>query len=163
MGESIAAAHRKFEEIVAQSYRKQKELNLQYLERIREILEKSLSDHEAPRSIQKGTSRKQIAGYDCEQYTVSKGTMTISEELVAPDLQVPLYFEYLKARLGDLTDADEMRTKGFPLAITGQRFTAEAIEVKKEPIDASMFVVPPGYIKVESPIAKYVSTTPERK
>jgi hypothetical protein len=123
-----------------------------------------------PITVQKGTATRKIAGYDCDQYTISMGEAMRVEMWTTPHLQVPTpYYDARKAffasnpmtqKFGKLFD--EMRKiKGYPLAETTtmklmgtQQMTREATEVRKGPIPASAFALPAGYKKVESPFAK---------
>jgi hypothetical protein len=123
-------------------------------------------------TVQKGTGTKKIAGYDCEQYLISMGESIKIEKWVTQDLQMPLtLFDAQKATFAGnpmlknfARMADEMKKiKGFPLGETttikglpgvGGETSREATEVKKGPIDPSVFAIPAGYTKVESPIAR---------
>jgi hypothetical protein len=204
----------------AQRKAKQAELNAEH-ERLVALFEKEKVDSEKRKaearilymtepsvSVQKGAGRKEIAGYDCEQYVITTEDAGISsreEWWVAPDLRVPAYFEMLKIAQAGLPERgrirDEMKDKGLPL---GRTFTSivrnpeaarqhalaehrelipkdlppgptvtdkgvessvswEVVEVKKGPIDPSVFQVPAGYNKVESPTAKWARTKAEQK
>jgi hypothetical protein len=123
-------------------------------------------------TVQKGTGTKKIAGYDCEQYLISMGESIKIEKWVTQDLQMPLtLFDAQKATFAGnpmlknfARMADEMKKiKGFPLGETttirglpgvGGETSREATEVKKGPIDPSVFAIPAGYTKVESPFAR---------
>jgi hypothetical protein len=123
-------------------------------------------------TVQKGTGTKKIAGYDCEQYLISMGDTIKIEKWVTQDLQMPLtLFDAQKASFAGnpmlknfARMADEMKKiKGFPLGETttikglpgvGGETSREATEVKKGPIDPSVFAIPAGYTKVESPFAR---------
>jgi len=125
-----------------------------------------------PISVLKGTATRKIAGYDCEQYTISMGEAMKVDMWITPHLQVPMpYYDARKAvfasnpmtqKFGKLFD--EMRKiRGYPLAETTtikimgtQQMTREATEVRKGPIPASTFALPAGFKKVESPFAKIV-------
>jgi hypothetical protein len=123
-------------------------------------------------TVQKGTGTKKIAGYDCEQYLISMGESIKIEKWVTQDLQMPsTLFDAQKAAFSDnplmknfARMADEMKKiKGFPLGETttikglpgvGGETSREATEVTKGPIDPSVFAIPAGYTKVESPLAR---------
>jgi hypothetical protein len=123
-------------------------------------------------TVQKGTGTKKIAGYDCEQYLISMGETIKIEKWVTQDLQFPLtLFDAQKATFAGnpmlknfARMADEMKKiKGFPLGETttikgapgvAGETSREATEVKKGAIDASVFAIPAGYAKVESPLAR---------
>ncbi len=126
-------------------------------------------------SVQKGRGTKKIAGYDCEQYLISMGETIKIEKWVTQDLQIPLaVFDAQKALFTGnpmmknfARMADEMKKiRGFPLGETttikgppgmGGETSREATEVKKGPIDASVFAIPGGYPKVESPLARMIA------
>jgi len=123
-------------------------------------------------TVQKGTGTKKIAGYDCEQYLISMGETIKIEKWVTQDLQMPLtLFDAEKAKFAGnpmlknfARLAEEMKKiKGFPLGETttikglpgvGGETSREATEVKKGPIDPSVFAIPAGYTKVESPFTR---------
>jgi hypothetical protein len=116
-----------------------------------------------------------IAGYDCEHYVVTLThsldgkamSVTTYSNWVAPDLRDPsraasdsfapniegLGSEYIRV-------TREMEEKGLPLASAmtapGVEISSEAIEVKKGPIDPSVFLVSAGYTKVESLAARRI-------
>jgi hypothetical protein len=113
---------------------------------------------------EKGPSRRAIAGYDCEQYLIRRTrtfadgskTVELQQELwVAPSLEppVPVGVRNL-ARFLSAVVVDE----GFPLASIhtsedGQILhSVVAVSVKKGPIDASVFALPSGYTRVDTPI-----------
>jgi hypothetical protein len=133
------------------------------------------SDARESASLQKLPDRRTVAGYDCEHYVV---TLTYSldgkvmgvatyNHWVAPDLRDPslaasnsfapqiksLWSEYIRV-------TREMEEKGLQLAsamtASGVDISSEAIEVKKGLIDPSVFLVPAGYTKVESPAARRI-------
>src|ERR1700730_3059739 len=141
-------------------------------------------------SVQKGTGRKKIAGYDCEEHiiTTDAGTFRITQELwVAPDLQAPPHLETweITSPGSKPPTYDEMKDKGFALAGTftnaskglepsrddsknnapppSASMSWEAVEVKKGPIDASVFRLPDGYTKVESPSDQLAKLRAQRK
>ncbi len=184
-------------------------------EEVTAILEQDKADEEKLRaenrrlavepsvSVEKGTGKKRIAGYDCEQYVVTRQdglNYSREERWVAPGLLVPSYFEMEKIAQASVPPKykghvlNEMKDKGLPL---GGAFSStqkiplavpdrglppgttltnkgdhkeietssswEAAEVKKGPIDASLFRVPAGYTKVESPVAKLAKFRAEGK
>src|SRR5215470_4908766 len=109
-------------------------------------------------SIEKGTDKKKIAGYDCEQYLIIGQSGQVDEQWwVAPALLSPSYFEWLKLVYAidpaKVRVVDEMKDNGVRLgeivrkpAGVGQNkdraaadASREAIEVKKGPIDPSLF------------------------
>jgi hypothetical protein len=126
-------------------------------------------------SIEKVSGRRKIAGYDCEHYVITFNKALDGDDTVfttkydywvAPDLQIPWYSDTIAAQTKSQPASvsmqsfarmrKELRDKGFMLATTikstSHEHSEEAIEVKKGPIDRSVFVVPAGYTKVESPM-----------
>jgi hypothetical protein len=118
-----------------------------------------------------GTTRK-IAGYDCDDYSVAMGENLRYDVCAAPGLVPPTqYYDALKspfAAMGPMARRfekifDEMKKiKGFPIAMNHSvkvmmvksELKTEATEIKKGPIPASVFEVPAGYKKKDSPFRK---------
>jgi hypothetical protein len=111
--------------------------------------------------VEKGSSRKAIAGQDCEQYLVwstgtfadgTKRTELAQEVWVAPKLEVPVSLEVLKL-VPFLVGTHMM--KGVPLGWIDPtesgsfHISVLATEVRKAPIDPSLFTVPAGYARVD--------------
>jgi hypothetical protein len=118
-----------------------------------------------------GTSRK-VAGYDCEDYSVSMGEGLRYDVCAAPALTPPMhYYDAMKspfATMGPLAQRfektfEEMKKiKGVPIAMHSSikimmvksDITSEATEIRKGPIPDSTFEVPAGYKKKDSPFKK---------
>jgi hypothetical protein len=127
-----------------------------------------------------GTSRR-IAGYLCEDWTMTFGELSRSEKCLTRELQFPvqawdMYREFaenmknMMAAFGPMASAfaamqekfKEM--KGFPLSTTttvnilGNRTTtrSEVVEIKRGPIPASVWEIPGGYREVDNPMRKAV-------
>jgi hypothetical protein len=125
-----------------------------------------------------GASRK-VAGFSCEEWTITMGTMTSMKECVTSELQYPVhawdtYKEFaegmksLMSAMGPMAKsgadlAEKLKAmKGFPVATTtsvdimGRKSTSETevTEVRKGPIPASAWEIPAGYSKVENPMLK---------
>lgn len=125
-----------------------------------------------------GTSRK-VAGYTCENYTLKIGGMSRSDECLSTELKFPVqafgmykkYMESMRAAMGAIgamgIDYEKMKEqfaklKGYPLANTttidvmGHKSVtqSEVVEIKHTPIPASVFEIPAGYTKVDSPMLK---------
>lgn len=125
-----------------------------------------------------GTSRK-IAGYSCENWTISMGKISRSEECLTSELKFPAqmfdmykhYMESMRAMMTsmggmgvDFTKMSEQfkKLKGYPLAVTttvdimGHKSVtvSEVVEVKKGSIPASAWEIPADYTKVDSPLAR---------
>jgi hypothetical protein len=135
-------------------------------------------------SLKKLPDHRTIAGYDCEHYVVTVthwvdgkvALVTTHDDWVAPDLRDPSraasdsYTAKIKALSSDLNDyyrvMDELADKGLVLASIVAPTTqtsnnppinsTEATEVKRGPIDPSVFLAPTGYTKVESWAAKII-------
>lgn len=122
-------------------------------------------------TVVKGTGTRKIAGYDATPWNVSMGDMMKMQiwttTAVQPSMD-PGQFERLRSlmtpALKGLGNAGEefKKIQGFSLASTAtvsvlgktMETTREATEVKTSPVDPSVFNVPAGYKKVESPFAK---------
>jgi hypothetical protein len=125
-----------------------------------------------------GTTRK-VAGYTCENWTISMGGFSKSEECLTSELQFPvqswdMYRDFAESMKGMMSAMGPMAKnmaqmqeklkdmKGFPLAnnttvsVMGHSSTStsEVTEIKRGPIPASAWEVPAGYSKVDSPMAK---------
>ena len=126
-----------------------------------------------------GSSRK-VAGYNCDEFLVTIGSMSKTTECVTNDIKLPeqswaRYREFqdrLKSMMGAMGGPmaknmsammEEFRkVKGFPIAsnttvsIMGRTSTStsELQSVKEGPIDPSVWQVPAGYTRVDSPLKK---------
>ena len=127
-----------------------------------------------PAKLEKGTETKTIAGYPCNQYTITMGESMKMVYWTTTALQPPFTWEQMynaqtsimrsNPMLGRMaTIFEEMKNmKGVPLATSTTmtmgpvrvETTSEATEVKNTAIPASTFDIPPTYQKVESPMAQ---------
>jgi len=133
------------------------------------------SDARESASLEKLSDRRTIAGYNCEHYVITLthsfdgkvASVATYNYWVAPDLRDPSRaasdsFAPREKGFGSEYSrvSREMEGKGLPLAWTmtapGIETSNEAIEVKKGSIDPSVFSVPAGYNKVESPAARSI-------
>jgi len=133
-----------------------------------------------------GTSRT-IAGYSCENWTITMGQFSRSEECLTTTLQFPAqpfalykrYAESLRSLMSAMSpmglDYEKMseqfkKLKGYPLAVSttvdvmGHRSAtqSEVVEIKRTPIPASAWQIPAGYTKVESPMRKALEGSRKR-
>jgi hypothetical protein len=119
-----------------------------------------------------GTGTKKIAGYDTKPYTITIGEMMKQETWNTEGIAFPT--PAIDARNSLMTLSNPMmkgasqlvekmkQVKGVPLSETTTVkiltktviSTREATVVKTGPIAASVFALPEGYKKVESPLAK---------
>jgi len=129
--------------------------------------------------VKKTGATRKIAGYACEEWTITIGGFSTTRECLTSDLQYPAhawdtfkdFTEGLKSSLaafGPLAKSGaEMvekmkKMKGFPLAtatavdVLGQKSSTESevTEVRHGSIPASAWDVPAGYAKVENPMLK---------
>lgn len=134
-----------------------------------------------------GTSRK-IAGYDCDNWTVSIGQFSKSEECLTTQVKYPAAawdaykgfadtMKTMMAAMGPMaSSATKMqeqfkKMKGLPLASTtttnvmGHKsvIAKEVTAVKYGPIPASAFDIPAGYTKVDNPMLKSMERMGKRK
>lgn len=118
--------------------------------------------------VEKHEETREIAGYTCHRYTLTMGGKMRFELWAAPDLEVPISYHDARkmayAAMGPIGARfdkmfDEMKKiQGLPLAtiseisIMGMDLDTEqtATEVKRGPIDASVFEVPAGYKQQKS-------------
>ena len=126
--------------------------------------------------VEKGTGGRTVAGYACENWIVTIGTFSRQETCMTTQLQFPAAaFDGMKALSEGMRGAggpmgggmtgvwDKFKEmKGYPVATTttttmmGRSDTtkAEVTEVKKGAVPDSVFQVPAGYKKVDSPTSK---------
>jgi len=129
--------------------------------------------------VQKTGTTRTIAGYKCDNWTVTMGQMSRSEQCVTNDLKFPaqsweMYRSYanslksMMAAMGPMAKAMESmreqykKMKGFPLAntttttIIGRKSvsSSEVTAIKTGPIAASVWEIPAGYTKVDNPTMK---------
>ena len=122
-----------------------------------------------------GTTRK-IAGYGCANWEMTMGKMSRTEECLSEELKIPTavwemyrtYSESMKLMMAPMMPnmekaVEKMKAmKGYPLAysstidVMGNKTTmvSEVTEVKTGPIPASVWEIPAGYKKVESPMLR---------
>ncbi|MGH9443515.1 MAG: DUF4412 domain-containing protein [Thermoanaerobaculia bacterium] len=124
-------------------------------------------------------TKNRIAGYPCENWRVSIGQFSRSEECVTDDLKFPpqafeMYREFvdsmksMMAVMGPMADGvskmqeEFKKMKGYPLANTttidvmGHKtvIATEVTDVKRGPIPSSAWEVPAGYTKVDNPMLR---------
>jgi DNA-binding protein YbaB len=125
--------------------------------------------------VQKGAGGRTIAGYHCDNWVMSIGTMSRTEQCLSTELALPAqawdgyqaFATKLRASMGAMAKGMEAmqekmkQMKGLPLASTttvsvmGHNSTSstEVTEIKKGPIPASAWQLPAGYKQGESPLA----------
>jgi Domain of unknown function (DUF4412) len=129
--------------------------------------------------VQKTGATRRIAGYTCENWKITIGEFSRTEECLTSELQFPVqawdmykgFAESMKsmmAAFGPMAKSVEnmqekfKSMKGYPLATTtainvmGHSTTSvsEVTEVKRGLIPASAWEIPAGYTKVDNPILK---------
>ena len=129
--------------------------------------------------VQKTGATRKVAGYSCEEWTVTMGDISKSRECLTNELQYPVrawdtyrdFAESMKSMMSALgpmaQDSAEMaekfkKMKGIPLATTttiivmGHKTMTESevIEVRRGAIPASAWEIPAGYTKVDNPMLK---------
>jgi len=127
-------------------------------------------DEEA--KAEKLPGKRTFAGYDCEHFSISFGDALEIDLWAAPSLKAPpRYYDGRKlayAAMGPMGKLfenafEEMKKiKGFPLStafilrtpMSRTETVSEATEVRKGSIPASVFELPAGYRRKESPYAK---------
>jgi hypothetical protein len=130
-------------------------------------------------NVEKAGGSRTIAGYRCDNWVVSIGKMSRTEECVTNDLKFPPQAWEMYRKLADSmksmmasmrpmgANIDSMqeqfkKMKGFPLAsktttsVMGRTTvtTNEVTDVKNGAIPATAFDVPAGYTRVENPMTK---------
>jgi hypothetical protein len=145
---------------------------------VREKMEGMMGGMAGSVTVTKGGTRK-VAGYDCQEYTIAMGQNmktascnTTALKLPMPEAELQKFATFGSAMAGMANNpmfkgAAQMGEKmkevqGFALATTtsfsmmGKSSTTvrEAVEVKQGSIDPSVFALPAGYKKVDSPVMK---------
>ena len=130
--------------------------------------------------VKKAGTTRTVAGYACDNWTVTVGTMVKTEQCNTTALAIPtgVWDTYrdladsmrgMMAAMGPMGQgladmaAKMKEMRGFPLATTtttsfgGRTMThsMEVTEVRKGAIPATAWDVPVGYKKVESPLARF--------
>lgn len=125
-----------------------------------------------------GVTRK-VAGYACEEWLISMGSMMSMTECVTNDLKYPVqswaalseFSESMRKSMSGFGPsaksaadyAEKMKSiKGFPVAssstvdagVMKMTTSSEVIEVRRDPIAASTWEVPPGFKQVDNPMLK---------
>jgi Domain of unknown function (DUF4412) len=134
-------------------------------------------------TVQKtGTTRK-VAGYTCENFLVSFGQFSKTEQCMSTELPLPdqawdSYRDFANSMMGMMGSmgpmskgVSELREKmkdlkGFPMSVTTTttlmgrelKSTSEVVEVRRGPVPAAAWQVPAGYTKVDSPLMKGVGS-----
>jgi len=144
---------------------------------MRKKMEDMMGGTAAAIDVRKGSPRK-VAGYNCENWTISVGQVSKTEQCLTSELPLPVqawdsyrdFAESMQSMMAAGPMAKGMAQmqeklkdmKGFPLATTHttsvlgrtSKTTTEVTEVKRGPIPASAWDIPAGYKKVENPLTK---------
>jgi len=129
--------------------------------------------------VQKTGATRKIAGYTCENWTVTLGQISKTEQCLTTELPLPVqawdaYRDFANSMMGMMSAMGplakglaEMQEKmkdmkGYPLAVTTTTTmmsrptitTTEVVEIKRGPVPASAWQVPAAYTKMENPMAK---------
>jgi hypothetical protein len=125
-----------------------------------------------------GTTRK-IAGYNCDNWTITLGQFSKTEQCMTTELPVPIqtwdtyrdFAEGMKSAMASMGPmgkgiadiaAKMKEMRGFPLSSTttssfmgrSSSTSSEVVEVKKGAIPASAWEVPAGYRRIDNPMLK---------
>lgn len=128
-------------------------------------------------NVEKEGTTRTIAGYKCENWIVTVGQLSRSEQCLTTDLKLPDTAWAGYKRFGDMMKSmmasmgpmagsfDKMREqmeklKGFPLASTSStsimgremKTTSEVTSITRGAVPASAWQIPAGYKKVDSPM-----------
>ena len=130
-------------------------------------------------TVTPGPGTKKIAGYDTKQYTISMGEMMKqetwnTESIAFPTPAIDARNSMMSLNNPMMSGAKDLvekmkQVKGIPLSETTTvkvitktvTTTREATSVKTGAIDPSVFALPAGYKKVESPLAKMAKSSPK--
>jgi hypothetical protein len=133
------------------------------------LMEKMMGGAMGEVTVRKTGASRKVAGYDCDEYTVSMGENLRYDVCAAPALQPPAqYYDALKspfaamgpvARRFERTFDEMKKIKGFPVAMNSSvkvmmvtnEMKSEVTEVRKGPIPESAFAIPTTYKRKDSP------------
>jgi len=129
--------------------------------------------------VKKTGATRKIAGFSCEEWTITMGTLSTIKECVTSELQYPAHawdtYKDFSESMKNMTSAfgpmaksgaelaEKLKNmKGFPVAsstvidVMGNKTTieSEVIEVRRGSISASAWEIPAGYTKIENPMLK---------
>jgi hypothetical protein len=129
--------------------------------------------------VKKTGATRKIAGFRCEEWTITMGTFSTIRECVTSELQYPAHawdtYKDFSESMKNMTSAfgpmakagaelaEKLKAmKGFPVAtstavdVMGHKTTieSEVIEVRRGSIPASAWEIPAGYTKIENPMLK---------
>jgi hypothetical protein len=122
-------------------------------------------------TTQKGTGKREIATYPCEQYLISTteifadGSRKIGQEVdvwAASELEPLASLEIISQisllPRGDMQSGLALGLVAWSYGENGKElgYSMQAVEIKNGALDASLFEVPAGYTKVKSFTAKYL-------
>ena len=133
-------------------------------------------------SVEKTGTSRTVAGMHCDNWTLTIGQMSKTEECLTSEIKFPPqsydrfknYMESLQSMMAamgpmaknlDAMRAEMAKLKGFPIASTtstnimGRRSssTSEVTQVKRGAIPASAWTIPADYTKTESPMKQALS------
>jgi hypothetical protein len=146
---------------------------------MRAKMEKMMGGMAASVSVQKGPGTRTIAGYPCQEWTISMGGMSTTKQCNTTALPFPVqawdrykdFADSMKSMFGSMgpmakgfADMQEKFREMKGIALATQTTTSvlgktsvtssEVTEIKKGAIPASAWQIPAGYKKVESPMTK---------
>ena len=129
--------------------------------------------------VEKTGATRKIAGYNCQEWLITMGQMTRTEECLTTEVQYPAqaweaYRDYaqkmqsamsaMRPMAQGMSNAQEelKKMKGLPLAhkttvdIMGRKSvtSSEVTEIKRGPIPATAWEIPAGYTQVDNPMNK---------
>lgn len=150
----------------------------------RKKMEQMMGGMFAMRVEKSGTSRT-IAGDRCEEWTITIGKISKSEQCVSTEVKLPLQAWQRYRKLSDTMRAmmsamgpmassfDSMRQEmekiqGFPLAsssrttVMGREMvtTSEVVSIERGPIPPTAWEIPAGYTKTENPMRQAMKGQP---
>ncbi len=148
---------------------------------MREKMQGMMGGLAATIDVKKTGATRNVAGYACETWSVSIGKISNTEECLAASVPYPQqawdgykeFAESMRQMMGSMAMApgmEEMQAKfkdmrGIPLSsrtsvsVLGRNSetTSEVTEIKKGPIPASVWEIPAGFKRVDSPLLKGLS------
>jgi len=157
----------------------QEKMNSPEMKKAMEAMQSMSAGMSTSFDVKKTGATRKIAGFNCEEWTITMGTLSTIKECVTSELQYPAHawdtYKDFSESMKNMTSAfgpmaksgaelaEKLKNmKGFPVAsstvidVMGNKTTieSEVIEVRRGSISASAWEIPAGYTKIENPMLK---------
>jgi len=149
---------------------------------IQKRMQAAMGSAAASFDVKKTGNTRTIAGYTCEEWVLTLGAASKTEECVTSELPIPTqswdayrdFAEGMKTMMASMgpmgksiadVQAKLKDIRGFPLSVSTHTSvmghtsstSSEVVEIKKGPVPASAWEIPAGYRKIDNPMLKAVT------